>query len=81
MRARGSRWAEGAKQKQATDTGCPVGVPGGLGRLTHPAVPAFNTDDAEPSEKQKAYEPPYHRGQELWPGPRECCGQNCKGER
>lgn len=41
-----------------------------------PAVPAFNTDDAEPSEKQKAYDPPYHRGQELWPGPRECCGQN-----
>lgn len=44
-----------------------------------PAVPALDTAaDTEPSENQKACNPPQYNGQELWPGLGECFGQNFK---
>lgn len=42
-----------------------------------PAVPALDTaENADPSENQKAQDPPQHNDQELWPGLGETCRQN-----
>ena len=59
---------------------CPAGERGGLGRRTHPAVPAFNREDAKPNEEQKAGGPPQHHSQKLRPRVGEHWGQNCKRE-